>query len=149
MFMMQTSGHDLTGLLTHLGFYRCSDVRDKVFGGLGLFQQRNETVKGLYGMLDALSPDYTKQAVHVLRDASRLCIDSDQSLLLLANSHYSQRGRLKGMPTWVPDWHRKWTSDEAAAYEHQSFNACGDLDRPDIVEHPDPDVLSLRASTST
>ena len=148
MFMMQTSGHDLTDLLMHLGFYHCSDVRDKVFGGLGLFQQRNETVKGFYGMPDALSPDYTKEPVHVLRDASRLCIDNDQSLLLLANSHYRRQGRLKGMPTWVPDWHRKWSSDEAATYQHQSFNACGHLVGPDIKQHPDPNILSLRASTS-
>lgn len=144
MFMMQDSGHDLTDLLMKLGLFNCSDIRDKVFGGLGLYQSRNKTVKGFYGMPDALTPDYTKNAAHVLRDATRLCIDDDRSLYLLARTHYEHRGRPKALPTWIPDWYRKPGPEEPPAYLPQLFDASGDLRQPEILQHPNPDILSLR-----
>lgn len=147
MFMMQNSGHDLTDLLMHLGLYNCTDIRDKVFGGLGLFQQRNETVKGFYGMPDALITDYTKEPARVIRDATRLCIDHDRSLFLLARSGFAPDGRMKGLPTWVPDWYRNPTPGEATTYPPQSFEACGELTTPETLPHPNPDVLSLRGIT--
>ena len=146
---MQNSGHDLTDLLMHLGLYSCTDIRDKVFGGLGLYQSRNQTVKGFYGMPDALTPDYTKDPAHVLRDATRLCIDDDRSLYLLARAHYEHHGRPKGLPTWIPDWYRKPSPGEPPTYPPQSFDACGDLRQPELLQHPNPDILSLRGLLSS
>jgi hypothetical protein len=143
MFTMQNSGRDITDLLVLLGRYNCSDVRDKVFGCLRLYQSRNQTVQGFYGIPDALTPDYTKNSTRVLRDATRFCIGDDHSLLLLASAQYSHRNRPKGLPTWVPGWYRLPSPEDTVPYLMRLFNVSGYLRQTEILQYAEPNILPL------
>ena len=147
MFTIQLSGSGIIHLLVHLGPLNCSDVRDKVFGGLGLYQSRKPIVEGSYGLPDALRPDYTRSPAHVLRDATRFCIDDQNSLSLLARYHYEQQDRLGDLPTWVPNWYRESLRGEPSEYPPQMFNAAGFLKLPETLRHPNADILSLTGLT--
>ncbi|TGO76834.1 hypothetical protein BELL_0134g00060 [Botrytis elliptica] len=69
----------------------CSDPRDRIYGLLGLAEDR-----------DVVSPDYTKPIRWVLQDAVQSLIEKGKSLniiCMLPKFH-----KMDGLPSWVPDF---------------------------------------------
>lgn len=117
-----------------------SDPRDCVYALLGLYQRLSPTHRDLPL---ALTPDYDRSVRDIYRDATRFAICEKQSLVILHQVSHHDTDELYGrkLPTWVPQWNRKWYRFDDPGRMHdghadQSFGLPSTLAR-DL----DPDVL--------
>lgn len=77
-------------------FKDCTDLRDSIYGFLGLAQQ---------DLVDAIRPDYSIPLKEVLRRTAQKHISCTGSLSFFSFTNWKTRNdRL--VPTWVPDWPR-------------------------------------------
>lgn len=99
----------LTSLLVRSREAHVSDIRDKIFGILGLYLQ----VSSLEQLPPLLEPDYKKTAASVLTNASgQAILDSgnlDGFLYLFHRPEPWSEDVV--LPSWVPNWHRGFESD--------------------------------------
>ncbi|KAK3684672.1 hypothetical protein LTR37_020039 [Vermiconidia calcicola] len=81
-----------------------SDIRDKIYGMLGLRRWQ-------YGIPHLLKPDYRKPSAHVLRDATRYALQENKDGLQVW-AHISLQTdedlERSESPSWVPDWSHAW-----------------------------------------
>ncbi|CAJ2505201.1 Uu.00g125950.m01.CDS01 [Anthostomella pinea] len=99
----------LWSILGSAGGLKCSDVRDKGFGVVGLYQRHKANKRT--ALPSALQPDYQKDVAAILRDATRQAIIESRCLSI---SGYSTR-RLCGidrLTSWVTEWFRKPEDDD-------------------------------------
>jgi hypothetical protein len=96
---------------------RCTDVRDKFYGFLGLLEDEDIVI----------TPDYKKGPHEVFIDSARSYVEGKRSLEML--SLLPRQGRTnsqyEGIPSWVPDWRQPEDVVPLTAFDRPSaFNAC-------------------------
>jgi hypothetical protein len=111
-------------LIGNTGGFECSDLRDRVFGLVGLYQlcmQRTE-------LPSALIPDYHKDPVAVIRNATQLAIEESSDPIVWWNPSFQRRSGIHSLPSWVPEFIRDIHDDEGL-FLGTSFKACGSYKR--------------------
>lgn len=98
----------LLQLLKRLNQFRTSEPQDFIFGVLGIHQELN----GLQELPLLLQPDYSKTIVEVMRDATIYAIEEMQSFGVLTQLCHreSDQGSSDLYPSWVPKWHRPFST---------------------------------------
>ncbi|KAK4221149.1 heterokaryon incompatibility protein-domain-containing protein [Podospora fimiseda] len=79
--------------------FKCSEPRDKVFAVMGLVEdylKGNDRSRARYEEQYTVVDAYTGFAVNILKDT--------ENLLILAYSEGEEFRKIKGLPSWVPDW---------------------------------------------
>lgn len=97
---------------------RCTDIRDKFYGFLGLLEDEDIVV----------TPDYKKGAHEVFIDSARSYVEGKSSLeiLCLVPRQGRTNSQFEGIPTWVPDWRQPEDVMPLTTFNRISaFNACG------------------------
>jgi hypothetical protein len=90
--------HPLLYALIWARRFECSDPRDKVYAVLGLAAadlEQKPRLRPVYGDR-SVTTTYTSVAIQILEDTD--------NLLLLAHSEGQDFHKIKGLPSWVPDW---------------------------------------------
>lgn len=95
------------------------------------------------GLPEGLVPDYTKDPVMVLRDATRFVIEEAESLVILQRRLTKQQDRSEGLPSWVPRWYSAVQHEDAGGLPGR-YKACGSWGTTELLFHPHPDVLRLK-----
>lgn len=134
----------LSWLLGKAPFGASSDMKDQIYGMLGLYQTSAKTME----LPPGLAPDYTKDDAEVLRDATRAAIMENRSLNLLERLPQSRDHRPAGLPSWVPEWFREHGDDDPRGLM-PVFNACGtseEWSRTELLPTPDPRVLRIKGT---
>ena len=96
--LVRTGGHGLTfaEVLAQGCFKNCTDVRDSIYGFLGLARE---------DLVDAIKPDYSIPFEEVLQRTAVQHISCTRSLIFFNfTTLKSKHERL--VPTWVPEWPR-------------------------------------------
>ncbi|PFH58489.1 hypothetical protein XA68_13597 [Ophiocordyceps unilateralis] len=102
--MRNAQAFDARSLLGALAMFRtrqCVDPRDHIFGMLGLdLGNELETLKA------RIKIDYTITPAELFADVACAMVHLSHNLDVLSHicQYPSARGRLKGLPSWVPDW---------------------------------------------
>ncbi|KAK6829718.1 hypothetical protein PG987_010302 [Apiospora arundinis] len=81
-------------LVNYFNVFICSDLRDKVYGLLGICN-RSEA--------DGIIPDYTRPVAKVYADTAEAHIRSFDDLEIMAYAIFNEK-RDPYHPSWVPDW---------------------------------------------
>lgn len=133
-----------TFLLRYSSELEATNIRDKVFGMLGLLVRTDASVPAL------LNPDYAKSIAHVFRDATRNAIDEQQHLSILRYlSHRTVEDiQADGFPSWVPRFDRARGHDKDPALIHDNYRHAMGVWRTNETslgrDADDMDVLRLR-----
>jgi len=88
------SNDGLMGAITLTGRAKCADIRDKVFGILGLVQGDNAHL---------LIPDYTLSALHVFVGLFSHCVVASGQVRRVLHNSIGIKG-WGTQPSWVPEW---------------------------------------------
>lgn len=98
-------------LLKWSPFGEASDIRDHVFGLLGLYLalKKDRTIPA------PIQPDYRKCATDTLRDATIFAINEEKCLGILERFPLDQADRLAKLPSWVPAWWRPRRAKDASS----------------------------------
>lgn len=75
--------------------FKATDVRDKVFGLLGIVEDRDDTV---------WQPDNTEPVQYLYQNVTERLVCKEQSLELLSNTEIGGRRALNRLQSWVPDF---------------------------------------------
>lgn len=105
----------LFAVLTEGRGAKATDLRDKVFGVMGMSDQ-------------ILYPDYQRSVPDVYREACQPCLNASDIVRLLCSVDHDQP--VEGMPSWVPDWSTPrqtvslgFTDKEHAVYKAATWDA--------------------------
>ena len=102
----QSQDYDLLKLLVRYRNQSCSDLRDKVYGLVGLAY----VYPNLEGSTDALRIDYSSSLEDVYKEAARYVIRGSDRLDLICTTEKQLCSCTPGhqlntrLPSWVPDW---------------------------------------------
>ncbi|KAI1276539.1 heterokaryon incompatibility protein-domain-containing protein [Xylaria sp. FL0933] len=123
--------------------FRSSDMRDKVYGLLGI--PTTDSDPSLGGVF--VQPDYTKDGTEVYRRSAAEIIRKTQSLRILLHVQMTTyvEPSLKDLPSWVPRWHSYYHPMMAPSEQVSSFNACGSL--PASLPRVENDTLFAKGRT--
>lgn len=82
-------------------FSKSSDPRDKIYAFLGLVDRHSApfSTRPL-----ALTPDYNLSVQSIYTEVARTLIASRKDLHLLSNVEDPSKRRIRGLPSWVPDY---------------------------------------------
>ena len=89
-------GSSFAGVLANGCFKDCTDLRDSIYGFLGLARQ---------DLVDAIRPDYSIPLKEVLRRTAVKHISCTGSLSFFSFTNWKTKTE-RLVPTWVPDWPR-------------------------------------------
>jgi hypothetical protein len=95
----------LLGLLTSFQALLATDPRDKIYATLGLvvpYKRVREFQKEVL-----IVPDYTKSVAQVYTETASYLIWERQDLYLWTFQPPTGRRKIRGLPSWVPDWAEK------------------------------------------
>jgi hypothetical protein len=136
------SSHPFADLLEYSPFGEATDVRDQVFGLIGLYQASG----GLNPLPSALQPDYRKSIPDTLRDATRYAIEEGKRLSILERQPLKRPRSLNQLPGWVPEWFRPFHSDDARALTYTAY-ACSTHEKWSVTtirNSQDPNILCIQ-----
>jgi hypothetical protein len=106
----------LKDLIRECRFKQATEPKDKIYALLGLMGDK---------MNDLLRADYTKPAVEIYANAARHMVIQSSLLDLICGQQYE--GKMRGLPSWVPDF--SLTGDKAPIQlllgDQNPFCACG------------------------
>lgn len=101
---------DLVSVLNRCAGTKCTDLRDHVYGVLGMSDTKTSTSSSQHSSDIFLTVDYSRPAASVFQDVAEYIIgrDGNLALLYLCPRPGSKVEPLDGaIPSWVPDWRQK------------------------------------------
>ncbi|KAI4205128.1 MAG: hypothetical protein LQ346_001525 [Caloplaca aetnensis] len=96
----QTYGSRLRTALVYGRMCESTDPRDKVYAMIGFFEGSDEKRRSY----SILSPDYTKSVGQIYLEATDFLLNDSEDLLVLSMVNDRRHRKLKGLPSWVPDF---------------------------------------------
>ncbi|KAI0468437.1 heterokaryon incompatibility protein-domain-containing protein [Xylaria cf. heliscus] len=88
---------DFPALLENHRIARASDARDKIYAFLGLYELKS---RGSYKIV----PNYRDATTEIFVNVAKEILEHSTTLDLLGVPRQDSRGRVDGLPSWVPDW---------------------------------------------
>ncbi|KAF2657183.1 hypothetical protein K491DRAFT_347136 [Lophiostoma macrostomum CBS 122681] len=128
-------------LLAFSPFGDSTDVRDQVFGLIGLYQ----FFCALNSLPSTLRPDYHKSIPDTLRDATRYAIEEGKCLTILERKPLNRSVKFEGLPTWVPEWFRPSHYGDARSLTYTAL-ACSTHKKWSLAcirDSQDPNILCI------
>ncbi|KAL8904683.1 MAG: hypothetical protein Q9207_003102 [Kuettlingeria erythrocarpa] len=95
-----TFGSRLVTALVHSRMCESTDPRDKIYALIGFFDGSHEERRSY----QILSPDYTKSVGQIYLEATDFLLNDSEDLLVLSLGNDRTHRKLKGLPSWVPDF---------------------------------------------
>ena len=111
-------------LLTKGGFFRTTDLRDKVYAILGIYQRHSSGDEWPRRIV----PDYSRSSADVIEEATRLAMLDTGHVLLWGETNRRAKEyelALSRLPSWVSSWFQPWDQDLDATFPDFGGKACG------------------------